>query len=168
MPILRNARAVEQAFLIENLKPVLFLEDDPIILEGELGDQVFFVHKGCAKVYLTKSVKGIPDPSLTESRGLSRSVYENDPNFEGVNKKNLGTSFVGLDDNNQPAPKALVTKAQKCVNTFEDGAIFGEIALLTNLKRTSTVKVYSSELKCAYLTRKDVKALEKYFPHIVQ
>ena len=100
VPIFRNARAVEQAFLIENLKPVLFLEDDIVILEGELGDQVFFVHKGHAKVYLTKSVKGVPDPKLTESKGLSTSVYRADPNFEHVKKQNLGTSFVGLDDNN--------------------------------------------------------------------
>ena len=73
--------------MIENLKPVLFLEDDIVILEGELGDQIFFVHKGHAKVYLTKSVKGVPDPSLTESKGLSRSVYNNDPNFENANKQ---------------------------------------------------------------------------------
>ena len=73
--------------MIENLKPVLFLEDDIVILEGELGDQIFFVHKGHAKVYLTKSVKGVPDPSLTESKGLSRSVYNNDPNFETANKQ---------------------------------------------------------------------------------
>ena len=30
-----------------------------------------------------------------------------------------------------------------------------------------TVKAYSKELKCAYLTRNDVKTLEKCFPHIV-
>ena len=89
---------------------MLFLEDDIVILEGELGDQVFFVHKGHAKVYLTKSVKGVPDPKLTESKGLSRSVYENDPNFEHVKNQNIGSSFVGIDDNNQAVPKALVTK----------------------------------------------------------
>ena len=38
---------------------------------------------------------------------------------------------------------------------------------MTNLKRTATVKAYTKELKCAYLTRKDVKTLEKCFPHLV-
>ena len=60
-----------------------------------------------------------------------------------------------------------MTKVQKTVNQVEDGDIFGEIALLTNLKRTTTVKAFTTQLKCAYLTREDVKKLEKCFPHIV-
>ena len=79
--MLKTARAVEQAYLIENLKPVLFLEDDIIILEGELGDQVFFIHKGLAKVYLTIPAKKGFDPTVS---GISKSVYVNDPNFENA------------------------------------------------------------------------------------
>ena len=63
--MLRSCRAVEQQFFIENLKPVLFLEDDIILLEGELGDQVFFIDKGHARVYLTQEVKGLPDTSVS-------------------------------------------------------------------------------------------------------
>ena len=97
--MLKRSRAVEQQFFIENLKPVLFLEGDIIILEGELGDQVFFIHKGIAKVYLTQKVKGLPDPTV--SGEISKSVYINDPNFN-VNKSldhGASVKFAGLDDN---------------------------------------------------------------------
>ena len=50
---------------------------------------------------------------------------------------------------------------------LREGQFFGEVALLTKLKRSATLKAadYSN---CAYLTKKDIKKLEQNFPHIVQ
>ena len=53
------------------------------------------------------------------------------------------------------------------VGTVKDGSIFGEIALLTKLKRTATVKS-ADYTSCAYMTKSCVRQLEEYFPHIVQ
>jgi CRP/FNR family cyclic AMP-dependent transcriptional regulator len=57
-------------------------------------------------------------------------------------------------------------KENDVVATLNDGSIFGEIALLTKLKRTATVKA-SNYSSCAYLARNEIKTLENHFPHIV-
>lgn len=58
-------------------------------------------------------------------------------------------------------------KENEVVSTISDGTIFGEIALLTKLKRTATVRS-SDYTSCAYISRVDVKMMEENFPHIVQ
>ena len=48
----------------------------------------------------------------------------------------------------------------------KDGAFFGEVALLTKLKRSATLK--STDFSnCAYMTRADIKRMEECFPHII-
>jgi CRP-like cAMP-binding protein len=41
------------------------------------------------------------------------------------------------------------------IDTLTDGAIFGELALLTKLKRTATVRA-QIDSKCAYLVKNDI------------
>jgi cAMP-dependent protein kinase regulator len=57
--------------------------------------------------------------------------------------------------------------SEEVYRLLKDGAFFGEVALLTKLKRSATLK--STDFSnCAYLTRKDVILMERYFPHIIQ
>ena len=51
------------------------------------------------------------------------------------------------------------------IAVLKDGSIFGEIALLTKLKRTATVTADDIS-NCAYLNRQDVEKMEANFPHI--
>ena len=57
-------------------------------------------------------------------------------------------------------------KSNECITTIKDGSIFGEIALLTKLKRTATVSS-KDFTNCAFINREDVRVLDEYFPHIV-
>jgi CRP-like cAMP-binding protein len=58
-------------------------------------------------------------------------------------------------------------KNNETVSSIREGAIFGEIALLTKLKRTATVKS-TDYTGCAFITKTNVRQMEEHFPHIVQ
>lgn len=47
------------------------------------------------------------------------------------------------------------SKIDNCIGILKDGVVFGEIALLTNLKRTATV-ISKDFSNCAYLAKEDV------------
>ncbi len=50
---------------------------------------------------------------------------------------------------------------------LKEGSFFGEIALLTKLKRTATLRS-SDYTNCAFLNSADLDAMELHFAHIVQ
>lgn len=54
-----------------------------------------------------------------------------------------------------------------CIGILKDGVVFGEIALLTKLKRTATV-VSKDFSNCAYLGKEDVELIKINFPHIAK
>ena len=47
------------------------------------------------------------------------------------------------------------TKEQQLINILKDGTVFGEVALLTKLKRTATI-ISDDYSNCAYLGKEDV------------
>lgn len=49
-------------------------------------------------------------------------------------------------------------KKTETIDTLKDGAIFGEVALLTKLKRTASIRS-DDYTNCAFLTRKMVKEI---------
>jgi CRP-like cAMP-binding protein len=59
------------------------------------------------------------------------------------------------------------SKEQHLINILKDGSIFGEVALLTKLKRTATI-VSDDYSNCAYLCKDDVTQIEENFPHLVK
>lgn len=59
------------------------------------------------------------------------------------------------------------TKQQNFIKYLEKGVIFGEVALLTKLKRTATI-VSEEYSNCAYLNNDDIEQIEHNFPHIVK
>ena len=48
-----------------------------------------------------------------------------------------------------------------------DKTMFGEIAMLTKLKRTATV-TSDDYTQCAYLDKDDINDINKWYPHIFQ
>ena len=58
------------------------------------------------------------------------------------------------------------TKKNEKIATLTDGSIFGEVALLTKLKRTASI-MSSAYTSCAYIGKAEVKVMENQFPHIV-
>lgn len=55
----------------------------------------------------------------------------------------------------------------KPIRFLKEGSIFGEVALLTKLKRTATIQS-EGNCTCAYLCQEDVETLKENFPHIVK
>jgi len=57
-------------------------------------------------------------------------------------------------------------KGQDVIATLGEGSIFGEVALLTKLKRTSTIRSVDYT-NSAFITRELVAQISLHFPHIV-
>ncbi|CDW82933.1 cyclic nucleotide-binding protein [Stylonychia lemnae] len=141
VPIMNKSSSVEQSFFISNLKPVLFLPGDYIAREGEKGDNIYFINKGEVQVQLNKEIQA--------TKNLDQ---------EAQNEKNSQEQESDIDEEE----KFLAT-----YRILKEGQFFGEVALLTKLKRTASLK--SSEFtNCAYMNKDDLKTMEHYYPHIVQ
>lgn len=66
--LFKNYSSVEQCFFICRLKPVLFLQGDCVMREGETGDNVYFLNKGDLQVYFDS--KGPISEQLPEQEKL--------------------------------------------------------------------------------------------------
>jgi CRP-like cAMP-binding protein len=58
-------------------------------------------------------------------------------------------------------------KENTLINILKDGSIFGEVAILTKLKRTASI-VSDDYSNCNYLTVEDVAEIDENFPHILK
>ena len=95
------------------MKTVIFLPGDEIIRQGDKGNKLYFISRGKVEIYL------VPD-------GLTP------PGNETIIAEKVLHKF-NLENESKVYPPRLV-------RTLDEGAYFGEIALLTNLKRTATAK----------------------------
>ena len=151
--IFRDCTEIEIGFIINNLKTMLFLVNDEIIRQGDFGNRMYFVSNGIVDVFLTieKYKKDLRKKKKKKRRGL-----DDDP-----------------DDNPDQAPESdfdddeendLVRKETR-INRLGLGKYFGEIALVTNLKRTATVKA-ADYTTLAYLTRENFMDIKREFPQV--
>ena len=86
---------------------------------------------------------------------------ERGDNMYFLNKGELSVT-IGVSYTNEDGNK---TKEKKFIKTLTNGMLFGEIALFTKLKRTTTID--SDDFSnCAYLNSEDVGEIEENFPHI--
>lgn len=77
---------------------------------------------------------------------------------------NKGELSVSIDIEIKGADGKKV-KDRKFIKTLQDGALFGEVALFTKLKRTATIDSEDFS-NCAFLTQQDVSEIEENFPHL--
>ena len=57
-------------------------------------------------------------------------------------------------------------KEEEIYRVLKEGAFFGEVALLTKLKRSATAKT-TDYTNCAFMNKLDIITMEAHFPHIV-
>lgn len=140
--IFHDCTDIEIGFIVNNLKTMLFLVDDEIIRQGDFGNRMYFISSGTVDVFLT-----IEKCQKDSKKGLKRQEHE-----------------VGLQSDNIPDGSTL-TKHVICINKLMNGSYFGEIAMVTNLKRTTTVKA-TDYTTLAYLSRDNFLDIKKEFPQV--
>lgn len=134
---------IEIGFIVNNLKTMLFLIDDEIIRQGDFGNRMYFISNGIVDVFLTIE-KYQKDLKKANNR---REEAEIESNSEFSDEENA------------------LLRHETRINRLTSGKYFGEIALVTNLKRTTTVKAVDYTT-LAYLTRENFEAIKKEFPQV--
>ena len=74
--------------------------------------------------------------------------------------------MISVEKKREEGDEIITYKEEEVYRIMKEGSFFGEVALLTKLKRSATVKTtdYSN---CAYMDKLDIITMEAYFPHIV-
>jgi hypothetical protein len=139
--VFNDSTDIEKGFIVNNLKTMLFLVDDEIIRQGDFGNRMYFISNGTVDVYLT------------------HEKYKKDIKIE-ENKEAEIESESEFDENDN-----VLMKNEIRINRLVSGSYFGEIALVTNLKRTATVKAVDYTT-LAYLTRENFNDIQKEFPQV--
>jgi CRP-like cAMP-binding protein len=112
VPFFNKCTSVEQSFFLDKLKPVLFIQGDDIIYEGEIGLRLFFISKGKVEVSIKSNSNIISEARMRAN--LKKDAVEELP----------------------AEPTGFETEV---VAYLKEGALFGELAIFTKLKRTATV-----------------------------
>jgi len=140
--VFNDSTDIEKGFIVNNLKTMLFLVDDEIIRQGDFGNRMYFISSGTVSVFLTSE------------------KYKKDLKNEEIKREgNSDSDSVGSDDQN------VLMKNEVRINRLSTGNYFGEIALVTNLKRTATVKAVDYTT-LTYLTRDNFMDIKKEFPQV--
>ena len=106
------------------------------------------------------------------------------PLFSKVSKKGLGEVAHIADELDLPRGKVMavegdrgreffvllegeadVTKGDKSINTMREGDFFGEIALVTQMPRTASVRA-TTDVRVLVVTERDFGALLKHSPEV--
>lgn len=140
--IFHDCTAIEVGFIVNNLKTMLFLIDDEIIRQGDFGNRMYFISSGTVDVFLTVE------------------KYQK----EVKNNQNRDQPDIDSNSDFSEEDKAL-KRTETRINRLNSGRYFGEIALVTNLKRTTTVKAIDYTT-LAYLTRENFNDIKKEFPQV--
>lgn len=141
--IFHDCTDIEIGFIVNNLKTMLFLIDDEIIRQGDFGNRMYFISSGIVDVFLTIE------------------KYQKD-----IKKSNNRREEAEIESNSDFSDEEnTLMRHETRINRLTSGKYFGEIALVTNLKRTTTVKAVDYTT-LAYLTRENFEAIRKEFPQV--
>ena len=120
---------IEIAFIVNNLKTLLFLPDDEILRQGDFGNRVYFIGSGLVDIFLVQE-------KLKQRKTHDESILEGD--FD---------------------------KKEKRLTRLKEGKYFGEVALITKLKRTASAKAMDYTT-LAYIDRENFAEIEIEFPQV--
>lgn len=113
---------IEVNFIVNNLHTLAYLPNDIVVRQGEEGEELFFINKGTVNVSLT----------LNEFN----KQFKADKSVPGEIKRSQESIDVSSAAKKEEEP--ILTKVIN-VKDLTDGSYFGEVALVTKLKRTTTV-----------------------------
>ena len=167
MKIFDDSSEIEVAYVINNLKTMLFIADDEIIRQGDFGNRMYFIASGEVDIYLSVEIS---KKELKEEQELQENQKEEQENHkeEQENHKEADSDSNSNSDSNsfeEDSDEDDFIVHQTKIGKLKKGNYFGEIALITNLKRTTTIKSveYST---IAFLTRESFESIKKEFPQV--
>ena len=134
--IFDDCSEIEISFVVNNLKTLLFLPKDEIIRQGDFGNRMYFIGSGVVEVFI---------------------------NVEKVKKKD--EEVVEIDGLEIKGPQEQTTITDVRIARLREGQYFGEIALITNLKRTATVRA-QDYTTLAFLSSEDFNEVRQEFPQV--
>ena len=130
--LLDQCSSVELGFIVNHLKTLLFLPGDVIIRQGEDSFCFYFVNRGIINIQMLKSQ--IDRKYLKTHVEQQKQKYTADYNEDQAKQK---AAAENENEDADLAEEGIVSQAIH-IGLVRDGNYFGEIGLITNLKRTST------------------------------
>lgn len=127
--ILKQCSSIEISFIVNHLKTLLFLPNDVVIRQGEDSFALYFINRGQIEITLQKKQinKAFQEKFIIKNKQKSeKKKGEDDDDQDNQLDRGICEIDEGLDINEHP------------INTVQEGDYFGEIGLITNLKRTAT------------------------------
>lgn len=108
--LLENANSSELVFFLTRMKPCLFLVDEYVVKEGTRAENIFFISKGVVEVFIR--VNPIP---------TRKQLWEQEAMSSEEQKRIRENDF-------------------KSIRVLYEGDYFGEVGMVTNLRRTASIK----------------------------
>ena len=157
---------------------------DVVVRQFEDGENLFFLSKGSAEVYIQKinaKEKYAPRTLKEAARSANLRITElsKTKTAELKSRKSSGDDTERDEEENDVEKADLIQKivnselssnsgqktSRQLIKFLEEGAYFGEIALITNLRRTSTVRA-TDYCTFASMSRTVLLEAKKEYPQI--
>ena len=127
--ILEACSSVERGFIVNHLKTLLFLPGDVILRQNEDSHSLYFINRGVVDIHMVK---------FTIDRDFQRAhVQKYKANYADPAPFGSGRNFEG-DAKTKIENEDGIISQNLHLGFVKEGEYFGEIGLLTNLKRTAT------------------------------
>mmetsp|Transcript_18741 Transcript_18741/g.28766 ORF Transcript_18741/g.28766 Transcript_18741/m.28766 type:complete len:250 (-) Transcript_18741:1147-1896(-) len=137
--IFTQCSSIEIGFIMNNLKVLLFMPGDYIIRQNEDSFQLYFISRGSVEVFIQKlsidksyqnkhTIKYRPEDDEEQAKDSTEQAKEGAAKDQGSKEEKKSHSEEGLVCQNYR------------IASLQEGQYFGEIGLITRLKRTATVK----------------------------
>jgi CRP-like cAMP-binding protein len=147
--IFDDCTEVEIGFIVTNLKTLLFLPQDEVIRQGDFGNKMYFVGSGIIDIYLTVE--------KVKKADKKKAKEENEDDKE--------ESKTGEEADEDEIKVGEIEKKENRIQRLREGSYFGEVALITRLKRTATAKAYEyTTLAC--IDRDNFSQIKREFPQV--
>lgn len=160
---------MERNFIVSRLKTLLFLPNDVIIRQGEDSFNLYFINRGQVEINMKKHSivsKDYQKKLIEDYRAGKISVNLNQDSEKALDRDENPQQVNIEDEDGEKAQEGLASQKilQKVIN---EGGYFGEIGLITNLKRTATA-VSNDYCTLSSMSKDDLMLAKDEYPIIFQ
>lgn len=118
---------------------------------------MFFIQKGMVNVHLT----------TYSNKQIDETGFKQGPKSVKQKKKKKYLLFEGGEEEEKKDEQVKEFSVTQYLETLKVGDYFGEISLITNLKRTTTIKAADEQFSTiAYIQREKFEEIKTEFPQV--